>query len=312
MGEGLLAWCGLRHLHRRPERPSCLTVMPPDRDWTSASGPLCRRGRLASAAGGRALPGLTNDSPALGGPLLAVRRGEHGGPASRPHTSPRRTPTRTERRIIKVRILRRWGLARIAHLLSLHSRPEASCSRSVRRHSAGVVRVCSVRTGPSGAVRRTRRPRQCRRPDRVSRARCVHLSQTARRVQERVLRGDGAAHRSAPRSYGEVTSSSPITGMNAPMEPSELLTPSPAILTDVRIGYARLSTGGQKLDRQVDALTAAGCRRIFADKKSSKNNLRTELMACHAFLTPGDTLVVPPRPLRPVTPGPRQHGRRTP
>lgn len=35
MGEGLLAWCGLRHLHRRPERPSCLTVMPPDRDWTS-------------------------------------------------------------------------------------------------------------------------------------------------------------------------------------------------------------------------------------------------------------------------------------
>ncbi|MFE4924454.1 recombinase family protein [Streptomyces sp. NPDC056661] len=50
---------------------------------------------------------------------------------------------------------------------------------------------------------------------------------------------------------------------------------------------------GQKLDRQVDALTAAGCRRIFADKKSSKNNLRAELMACHAFLTPGDTLVAP-------------------
>ncbi|MFJ7949223.1 IS481 family transposase [Streptomyces sp. NPDC096354] len=37
----------------------------------------------------------------------------------RPHTSPRRTPTRTERRIIKVRVLRRWGPARIAHLLGL-------------------------------------------------------------------------------------------------------------------------------------------------------------------------------------------------
>ncbi|GHE46095.1 hypothetical protein GCM10017771_66790 [Streptomyces capitiformicae] len=34
--------------------------------------------------------------------------------SSRPRTSPRRTPTRTERRIIKVRILRRWGRARIA------------------------------------------------------------------------------------------------------------------------------------------------------------------------------------------------------
>lgn len=40
--------------------------------------------------------------------------------SSRPHTSPRRTPTRTERRIIKVRVLRRWGPARIAYLLGLN------------------------------------------------------------------------------------------------------------------------------------------------------------------------------------------------
>lgn len=39
--------------------------------------------------------------------------------SSRPHHSPRRTPTRTERRIIKVRLARRWGPARIAHLLGL-------------------------------------------------------------------------------------------------------------------------------------------------------------------------------------------------
>ena len=38
---------------------------------------------------------------------------------SRPRSSPRRTPTRTERRIIKVRVVRRWGPARIAHLLRL-------------------------------------------------------------------------------------------------------------------------------------------------------------------------------------------------
>ncbi|MFI6910485.1 recombinase family protein [Nonomuraea sp. NPDC050394] len=55
----------------------------------------------------------------------------------------------------------------------------------------------------------------------------------------------------------------------------------------------RESTRGQSLDRQLDALTAAGCRRVFADKKSGKNAERPELVACHAFLTPGDTLVVP-------------------
>lgn len=40
--------------------------------------------------------------------------------SSRPHHSPRRTPTRTERRIINVRVLRRWGPARIAYLLGLN------------------------------------------------------------------------------------------------------------------------------------------------------------------------------------------------
>ncbi|MGW1809631.1 IS481 family transposase [Streptomyces sp. NPDC002078] len=49
------------------------------------------------------------------------RLGETGmaDQSSRPRTSPRRTPTRTERRIIKVRVLRRWAPARIAHLLHL-------------------------------------------------------------------------------------------------------------------------------------------------------------------------------------------------
>ena len=40
--------------------------------------------------------------------------------SSRPHHSPRRTPTRTERRIIKVRLARRWGPARIAWHLGLN------------------------------------------------------------------------------------------------------------------------------------------------------------------------------------------------
>jgi transposase InsO family protein len=40
--------------------------------------------------------------------------------SSRPHRSPRRTPTRVERRIIKVRVVRRWGPARIGFLLGVH------------------------------------------------------------------------------------------------------------------------------------------------------------------------------------------------
>jgi transposase InsO family protein len=40
--------------------------------------------------------------------------------SSRPHRSPNRTPMRTERRIIKIRVIRRWGPARIAYLLGLN------------------------------------------------------------------------------------------------------------------------------------------------------------------------------------------------
>jgi DNA invertase Pin-like site-specific DNA recombinase len=65
------------------------------------------------------------------------------------------------------------------------------------------------------------------------------------------------------------------------------------VLNEIRIGYARVSTGGQNLERQIDALTTAGCRRIFAEKKSGKNAERPELLAALDFMRAGDTLVVP-------------------
>ncbi|MFF4128358.1 recombinase family protein [Microbispora rosea] len=54
-----------------------------------------------------------------------------------------------------------------------------------------------------------------------------------------------------------------------------------------------MSIGGQSLKRQLDALNAAECQRILAEKKSGKDTDRPELAAALAFMQPGDTLIVP-------------------
>jgi DNA invertase Pin-like site-specific DNA recombinase len=59
-----------------------------------------------------------------------------------------------------------------------------------------------------------------------------------------------------------------------------------------RIGYARVSTLGQNLDSQVDALTQAGCLKIFSDRLSGVTQARPGWDALRAYLRPGDTVVV--------------------
>ena len=58
------------------------------------------------------------------------------------------------------------------------------------------------------------------------------------------------------------------------------------------IGYERVSTDDQNLALQHDALQAAGCEKIFADKMSGAKADRPGLKEALEFARQGDTLVV--------------------
>lgn len=60
----------------------------------------------------------------------------------------------------------------------------------------------------------------------------------------------------------------------------------------MRIGYARVSTRDQHPEAQADALTGAGCERVFTDKASGKLARRPELDEVLRTLRAGDQLVV--------------------
>ena len=61
----------------------------------------------------------------------------------------------------------------------------------------------------------------------------------------------------------------------------------------MRYGYARVSSKTQDYSAQVDALKAAGCERIFSEKKSGKSATdRPEFTKLMRTLVPGDTIVV--------------------
>ena len=60
------------------------------------------------------------------------------------------------------------------------------------------------------------------------------------------------------------------------------------------LGYARVSTAKQDLDRQIDALTTAGipAERIYLDKKSGSTTDRPGLKAVLEYARTGDVIVV--------------------
>jgi DNA invertase Pin-like site-specific DNA recombinase len=60
----------------------------------------------------------------------------------------------------------------------------------------------------------------------------------------------------------------------------------------MNIGYARISTGEQTLDLQLDALENDGCEKVFTETASGAQAARPRLQEAIAYARPGDTLVV--------------------
>ena len=58
------------------------------------------------------------------------------------------------------------------------------------------------------------------------------------------------------------------------------------------VGYARVSTRHQNLERQLDALEAMGAQKVFVDKVTGRTMDRPGWEQCRSHLRPGDTLVV--------------------
>jgi transposase InsO family protein len=112
------------------------------------------------------------------------------GRSSRPHRSPRRTPTRTERRILGLRVARRWGPARIAYRLGL---AVSTVGRVLRRYGAPPLRCTDPVTGTRI---RTSRPAP-RRYEHAAPGELVHVD-----VKKLGRIPDGGGHRVHGRAAG--------------------------------------------------------------------------------------------------------------
>jgi DNA invertase Pin-like site-specific DNA recombinase len=61
----------------------------------------------------------------------------------------------------------------------------------------------------------------------------------------------------------------------------------------MKIGYARVSSGGQSLELQTRGADAAGCEKIYREKESGRSTVkRAELERALEDLRPGDELIV--------------------
>jgi DNA invertase Pin-like site-specific DNA recombinase len=60
----------------------------------------------------------------------------------------------------------------------------------------------------------------------------------------------------------------------------------------MKIGYARVSTQDQNSNLQLDALTIAGCEKVYSEKASAAKTVRPELLKALDYARDGDVIVV--------------------
>lgn len=61
----------------------------------------------------------------------------------------------------------------------------------------------------------------------------------------------------------------------------------------MNVGYARVSTSSQNLENQIDQLKEAGCKKIFSEKRSGKNEAdRQQFNIMMDFVREGDILFI--------------------
>ncbi|THJ64006.1 IS481 family transposase, partial [Arthrobacter echini] len=109
--------------------------------------------------------------------------------SSRPHVSPQRTPHRTERRIIALRVTRRWGPHRIAYHLHL---PQSTVSKVLTRYRVPLLGHVDLNTGV-----RVRTPKPVR-YERDKPGDLVHVD-----VKKLGRIPDGGGHRTLGRQAGK-------------------------------------------------------------------------------------------------------------
>jgi transposase InsO family protein len=205
--------------------------------------------------------------------------------SSRPRSCPHRTPTRTERRVVNLRVARRWGPHRIAYHLGLNV---STVQRILRRYGCLPLRWVDPATGVPVRARR----RKVVRYERAQPGELIHVD-----IKKLGRIPDGGGHKVLGRAAGEKTN-------NAHRGPDGKRGLGYAYLHHAQDDHSRLvyseiltdetkETAAAFMTRALDHFTARGIRveRVLTDNGSCYrsrlfNTVLTDAGVKHKYTRP--------------------------